>query len=61
MKYFYAVICCNSSTTAEKIFKEYNGFEFELSNIKLTMSFISDSLTFPQKFKEEATEVPSDY
>jgi hypothetical protein len=47
MKYFYAVIHCNNKKTANKIYEEYNGFEFEMSNIKLTLSFIADDLTFP--------------
>jgi hypothetical protein len=61
MKYFYAVIHCNSKKTAEKLYNEYNGFEFELSNIRLSLSFIADSLKFPQEPKEEASEVPPDY
>lgn len=32
-----------------------------MSNIKLNLSFIADSLVFPQKPKEEAVEVPPDY
>ncbi len=61
MKYYYAVIHCNSHETAEKIFNEYNNFEFELSNIRLNLSFIPDSLVFPQAVKETATSVPPDY
>lgn len=44
MKYFYAVIYCNSKKTASKIYEEYNNFEFELSNIRLNLSFIDDEL-----------------
>ena len=47
MKYFYAVIYCSSKKTAQKIYNEYNGFEFELSNLKLNLSFIDDELKFP--------------
>ena len=47
MKYYYAVIHCNSHETAEKIYNEYNNFEFELSNIRLNLAFIPDSLVFP--------------
>jgi hypothetical protein len=47
MKYFYAVVHCNNKKTTEKIFNEYNGFEFELTNLRLNLSFISDSLEFP--------------
>jgi hypothetical protein len=48
MKYFYAVIHCNTPQTAEILYNEYNNYEFELSNIKLNLAFIPDSLEFPQ-------------
>ena len=47
MKYFYAVIHCNSKKTAKKIFDEYNNYEFELTNIRLNLSYIADDLEFP--------------
>lgn len=47
MRYFYAVIHCNTKETAEKIYNEYNNYDFELSNIRLALSFISDELKFP--------------
>lgn len=47
MKYFYGIIYCNSKKTAKHIFKEYNGFEFELTNINLNLSFVDDNLQFP--------------
>lgn len=47
MKYFYAVVHCNNKKTALKLYEEYNGFEFEMSNIRLNLSFIADDLTFP--------------
>ena len=61
MKYYYAVIHCNTTHTAEKLFSEYNNFEFELTNIRLNLAFIPDSLVFPQEVKEVATSVPADY
>lgn len=61
MKYFYAVVYCNSVKTAKRIFKEYNGYELELTNIKLSLSFVAESLVFPQAMKEEADEVPPGY
>lgn len=47
MKYFYAVVYCNTVKTAKKVYKEYNGYELELTNIKLSLSFIDDDLKFP--------------
>jgi hypothetical protein len=61
MRYYYAVIHCNSPQTAEKIYEEYNNYEFELSNIRLNLSYISDSLKFPQEAKETANELPPGY
>ena len=46
MKYYYAVVHCNKSSTAKFLYDEYNGFEFENSNIRLNMSFIPDDLVF---------------
>jgi len=61
MKYYYAVVFCNSKQTASDIIDEYNGMEFELTNIRLTLSCIDDDLEFPQELKEEVDEVPMDY
>lgn len=61
MKYFYAIVYCNSTRTARHIFKEFNGYELELTNIKLNLSFVDDNLQFPQALKEEADEVLPGY
>ncbi len=47
MKYYYAVITCDKRKTASKIYGEYNGFELELTNLKLQLSFVPDELEFP--------------
>lgn len=47
MKYYYAVITCDKRKTASKIYREYNGFELELTNLKLQLSFVPDELEFP--------------
>jgi len=47
MKYYYAVVFCNTKKTAKTIEKEYNGFELELSGIKLNIKYIADTLQFP--------------
>jgi hypothetical protein len=61
MKYFYAIVTCNKRSTAAKIYEEYNGFEFELTSLKLSMSYVAKGQEFPQKVKEVCTEVPSTY
>jgi hypothetical protein len=47
MKYFYAVVVCDRRKTASKILDEYNGFELELTNLRLTLSIVPDSMIFP--------------
>ena len=47
MKYYYACVVCDSHETADKIYANYNGFELELTNIKLTLSIVPDELEFP--------------
>jgi hypothetical protein len=61
MKYFYAVVHFDSKRTAERVYNEYNEYEFELSNTRLNLSFIADDLVFPQAPRDEASEVPPDY
>jgi hypothetical protein len=43
MRYFYAIVTCNKRSTAANIYKEYNGFEFELTALKLTLSFVDEN------------------
>ena len=47
MKYYYAIVYCSSKKTAKRIYKEYNNYELELTNLRLNLSFVDDSLTFP--------------
>jgi hypothetical protein len=46
MKYYYAVISCDKRKTASKIYAEYNGFELELTNLKVNLSFVPDEMEF---------------
>jgi len=61
MKYFYAIVTCNKRSTAAKIYEEYNGFEFELTSLKVNLSFVAKDQQFPQKLHEVCTEVPATY
>lgn len=61
MRYYYAVVVCDKRRTASKIIAEFDGFELELTNLRLTLSIIPEDLEFPHPFKDEATEVPANY
>jgi hypothetical protein len=61
MKYYYAIVHCNNKQTALHLYDEYNGYEFENTNLRLHMSFVPDDVVFEQELKQEAIEVPEDY
>lgn len=61
MKYYYAIIHCNSKRSAITLYDEYQGFEFENTNIQLNISFVPDEIVFEQEVKDVCTEVPDGY
>lgn len=48
MRYYYAVVYCNNARTACHLYDEYNGYEFENSNLRLLMSLVPDDVEFKQ-------------
>ena len=46
MRYYYAIVHCNNSKTACALYDEYNGFEFENSNLRLMMSLVPNDVEF---------------
>ena len=61
MKYYYAIVHCDSSKTALSLYDEYNGYEFENSNIQLLMSLVPNDIVFEQQVKESADSIPAGY
>ena len=61
LRYFFAVVYCDSISSAQQVYEEYDGFEYENSSFKLDLRFIPDELKFPDPPKEVCTKLESGY
>uniref|UniRef100_A0A7N0TJJ7 NUC153 domain-containing protein n=1 Tax=Kalanchoe fedtschenkoi TaxID=63787 RepID=A0A7N0TJJ7_KALFE len=61
LRYYFAVVCCDSVATANHLYKECDGIEIMQSSNKLDLRYIPDSMEFGQQARDVATQVPSGY
>ena len=62
MRYYYAIVECDSADTARAVYQQCDGLEFERSACKLDLRYVPDEDDFSaREVRDEASAVPSDY
>ncbi|KAJ2162054.1 pre-rRNA-processing protein esf1 [Coemansia sp. RSA 552] len=61
MRYYFAVVECDTAGTAQAIYSQCDGTEFEASANFLDLRFIPDDMEFEHKPREEAVSRPEQY
>ncbi|RPD82468.1 hypothetical protein L226DRAFT_556272 [Lentinus tigrinus ALCF2SS1-7] len=56
LRYYYAIVECDSVEAASHLFNELDGTELERSANVFDLSFVPDDMTFDDDFRDEATD-----
>ena len=61
LRYYFGVIVCDTPETADHLYKECDGAEFESSSLPLDLRFIPDERKFEKTPRDRCTELPPKY
>ncbi|KAF5385223.1 hypothetical protein D9615_001476 [Tricholomella constricta] len=56
LRYYYAIITCDTVDAATHIYRELEGTELERSANVFDLSYVPDDMTFDSEFRDEATD-----
>ncbi|TFK77152.1 hypothetical protein BDN72DRAFT_830320 [Pluteus cervinus] len=59
LRYYYAIVTCDTEDAASHLYTELDGTELERSANVLDLSFVPDSMSFDTSFRDEAIEEKS--
>ncbi|PRW59387.1 Pre-rRNA-processing esf1 [Chlorella sorokiniana] len=62
LRYYYAIITCDTAATANRLYEECDGMEFMKTACKFDLRFVPDEQSFKgRQVRDEAADVPTDY
>ncbi|KAK7754131.1 pre-rRNA-processing protein esf1 [Diatrype stigma] len=61
LRYYYAVMVCSDTSTAQKIYDATDGTEYQASSNFIDLRFIPDDVTFDDEPRDECDQIGADY